>query len=434
MVAAAIPGLLPFLAPVSTRPAVNRRRFLQQLTCSTAAAVTLTQAGGTSAYWRGPEVLVTPLSGDVIRGIVAEMTPEKLTLAGKIPRQFPWSQLIGLEWLGQPAASVLDSPVLVFPNRDLLALQVRQVTDTAITARWSHFPAWPEVEVPLEVVRGAVLRPVSDAGERRQQLVRVEDHTAHKDVLWLTNEDRLQGELDAPDQGHWKLVADAGPVTLPPERIRAVAFNPQLASFPDEPESTVVLLLVDGSRLTGQIQGWLPQGTLQFQSLWGAQLLIPQDQLAGLRLRHPGCTWLSRLEPSAYASTPYLTREWTWRRDRNVLGGELACPGRQFLHGLGVHGQTRLTFPLDGQYATFRAAVGLDLRAVAPASVECAVLVDDREVFRSPVLRRGREAVPIGPLPVANAQSLTLLTSMADYGDLQDHVNWCEPVFTRAQA
>lgn len=411
---------------------MHRRDVLRQAVWA-AGAYWLANTGRLQARLRGPEVRVVPVQGEPVQGVVERLTAEGVGLTGKSTQFFPWAQLVRVEWVGQPAANVLEHPLVLFPNGDLLGLQVVEFLEEKVRAKWSRYPAWPELDVPLELLRGAILRPSSAPTTRLQQFVRVESQTAKSDTLWLTNDDQLSGELEAPEQGQWKLASANGPVLISQDRVRAVAFNPDLGNFPVLSNTASLLQLTDGSRLTGKILGWLPPGLLQFETAWKIPLTISQEQISAVHLRGPRCEWLSSREPMSYRQTPFIGREWAWSRDRNVLGGCLACGRRQYVHGIGLHGQSELTFALGKQAQFFQTEVGLDEMATQPGSVECVVLVDGREVFRSPVIRQGRAPIVIGPLSVRGAQSLTLRVDRADFGDVQDHVTWGEPVLLRSE-
>lgn len=74
--------------------------------------------------------------------------------------------------------------------------------------------------------------------------------------------------------------------------------------------------------------------------------------------------WLDELKPS-YLSSPYKAP----RPNRNMSGGPISINGRSFEHGVMLHANGEMIFPLDKKYKTFEAEVGIDDKASKIASV-----------------------------------------------------------------
>ncbi|HEY3392664.1 MAG TPA: NPCBM/NEW2 domain-containing protein, partial [Lacipirellulaceae bacterium] len=146
--------------------------------------------------------------------------------------------------------------------------------------------------------------------------------------------------------------------------------------------------------------------------------------------------YLSDLKPEGYRHVPYLSIEWPYARDRNVLGEPLSVGGKQYLKGVGMHSAARLTYRLNGNYRRFDAAVALDDSAGTRGSVTFSVYVQ-REgawevAFTSGIVRGGEAPRPVS-VDVAGAQALTLTVDFADRGDELDRANWLDARLVKAE-
>jgi len=145
--------------------------------------------------------------------------------------------------------------------------------------------------------------------------------------------------------------------------------------------------------------------------------------------------YLSDLEPAGYRHVPYLSIEWPYARDRNVLGYPLSVAGQRYLKGIGMHSAARLTYQLDGNFRRFDSAVAIDDSAEKSGSVTFGVyLLRDgtwTEAFTSGVVRGG-DAPRLVSVDVTGAQGLTLTVDFADRGDELDRANWLDARLVKA--
>jgi hypothetical protein len=123
----------------------------------------------------------------------------------------------------------------------------------------------------------------------------------------------------------------------------------------------------------------------------------------------------------------------TLQTDTSVEGKPLRV-GRTFgTRGLGTHAPSTLIFEIPPGSETFTARVGVHNHRNKRGSAVIVVKVDDREVFRSPLLLGGDDAVDVR-LPVSGASRLTLIAEPTDDGNHFDHVDWIDPRFERAKS
>ena len=137
--------------------------------------------------------------------------------------------------------------------------------------------------------------------------------------------------------------------------------------------------------------------------------------------------YLSDLAPLGYKHLPYLTLEWPWRADRNVLGGRLRVRDVTYRKGLGVLSMSRLAYELREPFSRFEAELAVDQAAAGEGSVVFRLFVyaDDvwYDAYTSPVVRGGQPPVSIS-IPLPAARGLALLVEFADRGDQRDYADW----------
>ncbi|MDB5387134.1 MAG: hypothetical protein JWM11_2780 [Planctomycetaceae bacterium] len=377
---------------------------------------------------------VTDLAGQVHAGTLIELTDTKLRLDAKPPISLKRDEILRLDWQNQPGGLLEDSPQLLLANGDRLGILPNGIDEEALRGSWNQFPAWPEVKVPLETLRGAVLLPQRGLLERSRILARLRDQKQTQDVLYLANGDRLAGQLEGLKKKFFQLKTAAGKTMLGVDAVQAFGMNPELTSFPTVKEPQTLAILEDGSQLAiGALK--LVGGTeLHCRAAFGADLIIPLEKVISLQFLGGRVVYLSDLEPSEFLSTPYLTRVWPLRRNQNAIGGPLRLGDREYSRGLGVHGQSLVTYDLKGEFATFQATVGIDAAAEGRGSVVFRVLADGKPIFTSDIVRGKTAPVPIGPLSMQSIKRLTLSVDFADEGDLLDHADWCDAVLIRSAA
>ena len=190
--------------------------------------------------------------------------------------------------------------------------------------------------------------------------------------------------------------------------------------------------LTDGSRVTARQPHLQPDGGLALQAACGVKLLLPSEEVVSWLVIGGKAVYLSDLEPLDYRFTPYLGLTWPLCRDRNVLGGVLSLRNREFAKGMGVHSQSAVSYRLEGKYKRFQATLGIDDATDGQGSVVFRVLADGKPVYTSPVVRGNHPPVTLAPLSLAGVKILTLVVDFADFGDVQDHADWCDAVLIKS--
>ncbi len=128
--------------------------------------------------------------------------------------------------------------------------------------------------------------------------------------------------------------------------------------------------------------------------------------------------WIDSLDLSA------VEQEWGKpRAGRSVEDHPMTLGGYVFAHGLGTHSNSEFVIDLNGAAERFRSIVGVDDDSKTHGSVVFIVLVDGRELYRSPVLR-GRGKCEVVSVPLRGAKQMTLATEDAGDGIDYDHADW----------
>jgi hypothetical protein len=226
---------------------------------------------------------------------------------------------------------------------------------------------------------------------------------------------------------------DSGVATIPIERIAAAIFNPSLVETP-QPRGlrAWIGLEDDGLLLVEQVRS---QSGMTILTLPGGLRLQTDDEgfRGSVQLVQPlggKATYLSDLPPLSYRHIPYLTLEWDYALDRNVLGGRLRVRGQVFVKGLGMHSASRIAYRLDGKAARFRAQLAVDDAAGRDGSVIFRVYTAGADgqfqpAYESRVIRGGEPPTPIS-VNIAAAKAIALIVEHADRGDMQDYADWID--------
>ena len=198
-----------------------------------------------------------------------------------------------------------------------------------------------------------------------------------------------------------------------------------------EKVAPVVLLTRTADRLGVTMQSCSEQG-LDVTIDGGAAVHLPWADVASLCFEKD-VVHLSSLKPSQVVESGFEGEVvYSWRRDRNVVGGELLALGRAYGRGLGVHSRSRLSFEVPAGATHFRTRVALD-DSVADlpikAHAEVRVLLGNTLLFESSDLNLGQAPLDAGLHPVKAGATITLEVDFGRGRDIGDRVNWLLPMF-----
>lgn len=389
--------------------------------------------GPMAAYCQtAAKVRVVDLAGESHTGSLIEISQSEIRIGGDTPLDRQRADILRIDWAAQPESLLENGPQLVLANGDRLGIRPTSINEESLKGRWEQFPAWPEVEFPLETVRGALLIPPRNPLERSTAIVKLRDQRETQDCFYLSNEDRLLGQLEGFAEETFQLTAATGKVSLPIGTVRGFGMNPELTSFPAAKVPVSILTLSDGSLLTVRDVTYNGRDRLKCHAQFGAELQFPLDHVVSLQFLGERIVYLSELEPEQFSSTPYLSRTWPLRRNLNAVGGPLRVGPKEYARGLGMHSQSLVTYNLNGKYLSFQSTIGIDGVTEGRGSVVFRVLGDGKPLFTSEVVRGKTSPIIVGPLAMQSVQKLTLTVDFADQGDILDHADWCDAVLIKA--
>jgi hypothetical protein len=296
------------------------------------------------------------------------------------------------------------------------------------------------VAIPLELIAGVLYHPPVDMPRRDRMLAELresmipsgadssaadDEQPRNSDLLILENGDRLAGTITGIDETKAAMETPTGPVSVEMERIVAIRFNPSLLSNIRPRGFHCLVGLSDGSLLTAS-ELIASEGAVQLSLSCTVELKTEPGAICFLQpIGGGGAVYLSDQSSESYRHVPYLTLAWPYAVDRSVSGSRLRAGGRLYVKGIGMHSAARLTYRLDKPYRRFETELAVDDETAGRGSVVFRIFVDNREAYRSPVIR-GR----MPPLPVAvdlrEGKRLSLIVDFAERGDELDHADWLD--------
>jgi len=111
---------------------------------------------------------------------------------------------------------------------------------------------------------------------------------------------------------------------------------------------------------------------------------------------------------------------------RNKRGERaLKIKDQTFERGLGCHAPSKVVVRLPGPGKTFSATVGIDAEAGAAGSVVFSILLGDKAVHTSEVLKGGMAGVPLA-IELGGAREFTLVVGEAGDGRDADQADWAD--------
>ena len=357
----------------------------------------------------------------------------KLTFrSGDQLRTLPLAELVA--W-GAPSEITSRSHVLL-ADGGLLAAEILSCKEDRLQIDSDLFGVR---ELPLELVVGAICHQPADLRRRDLLAARLrspadraqtgdtrnndnEPPRQNSDRLILENGDELTGTIASIDAEKLELKTPSGPVEVERDKVAALGFNPALLSAARPRGAYALVGFSDGSRLAAAS---LVIETSQARVMLASGMELATDAGAVTFLQTFGgqAAYLSDLPEDSYRHVPYLTLAWPFERDRSVSGSNLRAGGRSYVKGVGMHSAARLTFRLDPKYRRFEAEAAIDDETAGRGSVVFRVFVDDREAYKSPVIRGGMPPTPIS-VDVRGAKRLSLIVDFAERGDELDHADW----------
>jgi hypothetical protein len=262
------------------------------------------------------------------------------------------------------------------------------------------------------------------------------DEAPKQDMVKLANGDTAAGVFTNCGDVNVTLQADAGPVTIPLASVNRIAFA-STGTAAVESSRAFRIHLADGSMITAsdaRIDG--DQFKITLTGKPPQAISLPIDSVIGIEQTNGPVSWLSSRIPTENIQIPYLpgATRWPARFDTAVDGLPLSFEGKIYDHGIGVHAYSRLTYPIDPQWAAFRTQYAIESDRDDPAryaDVIVRIKIDGKVVHEKSHVRAG-EISDVIKVDLKGAATLTLECDYGDSGCTQAHLNWLQPALLRA--
>ena len=281
----------------------------------------------------------------------------------------------------------------------------------------------PALEVPLTQVRGLLF----DGGktEAKNKFDERFVNPGDDDFLLVESRDgglaEITGRLLSVNEGSVKINYEGQERSIKLERIQGIvmAAQPRANAWKGPYQ---VFRMASGDTLSA---AWLKHSetAYQVQPGWGGELDLPRQVVIEIIGKNTKMVNLSELTPLAVEQVPYFDRLMPWVRDKSWNDRPLKLNGKTYGRGLALHSRCVLTYDLGGEFAAFRAVLGIDEDAGERGNANCRILIDEQELFSKVNLRGGEKPVPI-EIAVKGARQMKLEVDFGEEQDVGDRVIW----------
>ncbi|WP_202921438.1 NPCBM/NEW2 domain-containing protein [Anatilimnocola aggregata] len=316
---------------------------------------------------------------------------------------------------------------------------------------------WDESSLPIEAVAGILWQPPADTLTRDRLRAKLLQLPPGDDQLLLIGGETLSGTLlEVPLAGRFvdntRPIALLGevfqlqtpraekPLIVAANKVLAIRLGAATVSQPGARQAFARIGFRDGSLVVAK--SIVTRGESTHVQLPGGGQLVANNafgdgtadwfwqQVSLLQPLSERVEYVSDLQPLGYKHLPFLSGQWQYGTDQNVLGGQLRTRDQVFAKGLGMFPASRLAYALEGKYRRLQGSLAIDAHARLKGSVVLRVLLEnDQGVwsagYESPVIR-GEEAPVEFSLDVRQAQRMALLVDFAERGDECDYANWLD--------
>lgn len=347
---------------------------------------------------------LAPLLGDVLRGDRLLIDKEAaVQIAG---RRVP---LARCDWLSTSDQAAWQQPELAIASQGILLRSGSYLP----VERWQAAADGGHLQVqgPFGAMR-LPLRQIRAWGIRSAVLAKRD--LGSTDLIEWENGQQLVGELLAVQEQHLRVRSDLDdePLQVPTDGLRLVVLHGA-----DEPMSGLYLECVHDPQLPpvllAPVMPWrlasLPKAELD------ASLVLPR-----LRVRGGATTMLSAIDPVSVTENGAFGVVWPHARDRLIDGSPIILGGQRYRHGVTIHSEASLVWPIDGAFIRFQSAVGIADALGFEGDCIVRIRIDDAEVWQARI--RGGDAVRRVDIACDGGKRLQVVVEMGERYDIGDHV------------
>ena len=270
----------------------------------------------------------------------------------------------------------------------------------------------------LERLMKGEARTISGVQARLERLV---EKVREPDVVYLLNEDVIEGVVESLDADSVGFNCKVGRLDVRGENLVGLTFSDSLAPYVAPKTTYARLTLTDGTVVTGSVKG--SDAELHVVTVLGPELDVARNAVSRVELFNTKLKQLSDMDPVFVKEIPYFDRVWHWQRNRSVWNGPLTIASQTYESGIGMHARCQLDYQLDGKYRIFLTDVGID-EEVGDAGSCVVVVYGDGEPLMKPIEMTGKMGAYSLRLDVSKVKRLTLLADFGQQTDAGDHVTW----------
>ncbi|MDZ4687944.1 MAG: NPCBM/NEW2 domain-containing protein [Planctomycetaceae bacterium] len=397
------------------------------MTCALLNLLLLATSLSAAETW----VDVTTLSGERVAGSLKSWEATRLVVESETAHEVPTAEILSIRF-PRHVRRLSTGRCVVLVNGDRFAADPVRSRDEQLTATWTHAPLRPELSFPLEHVAALVFAAPPGPAEFGDTLATLHRATTGTDTVRLIAGDHLTGEFQQLDGGLLELNAAVGPLKLDRSRVRWLALDPELGSFPKPASIRWIAYLTDGSRITAADCQPRPDLTVQLSLAGGGRIVIPRHEISRLQQITERITPLSQRAPQEVKQQPYLSGRQELARDRSVQGSPLFVRGEEFAFGLGMRSRMSASYDIATGDRWFQTGVAIDDAAGGRGSVRFRIELDGVEVWASPEVTGHSELIAAPRIDLTGRRLLTLSVEFGERGDVGDLADWCDPLLIRS--
>jgi len=375
---------------------------------------------------------VTTLDGERIGGSIKSWGATRLIVEAETPRDLAIADILSIRF-PRHVRRLATGRCVVLVNGDRFAADPVRSRDEQLTATWTYAPLRPELSFPLEHVSALVFAAPPGPTEFGNTLASLHRAATGTDTVRLIAGDNLTGEFQRLDGGLLELTAAVGPLKLDRSRVRWLALDPELGSFPKPASTRWIAFLTDGSRITATECQSRTDFTVQLSLPGGRRVAVPRHEIHRLQQITKRTVPLSEREPNRTSHQPYLSGRQELMRDRSVHGSPLFVRGEEFAFGLGMRSRMSVSYDITPGDRWFQTGVAIDDAAGGRGSARFRVELDGVEAWASPEVTGHSDLIAAPLIDLNGHRVLALSVEFGERGDVGDLADWCDPLLIRGR-
>jgi hypothetical protein len=408
-----------------------------------------------SALAAGPQVAVRPLEGATSKGVLSQLTADKITIETPSGLQpFAAAQVM---WVEFPAASTTEKPAVwveLLDGSKLMALRYTtaggkaQVQLTSgqkieIATRSIRHVRFREQQTPELAAQWREILATMVAGDmvvvRKTSMRTVEQ--GDNEPLTVTEQslDQLDGTIFDVTDTHVQFDSGGDKIDVPRAKLDGIIYyQPVKREF-----SAPLCRLIDSGGSAWSLRDVSLAGTkLTGSTVGGVAIDLPVTAIAKVDFSIGNIAMLTELEPDSgngELTVPFQPPAMSYKfgrlfqvRTGPPLGADMfRIGGQTFASGLSLHSPVTLVYRVPAGFRRLRALAGVDDSVVAPGRFDLVVLGDGKQLLRQRYDSKTQRAPTAIELDISGVRRVSIVLDPADGQDIGDQLDLVEARFTK---